>query len=274
MGHPGEKRLWETLSQRDYHPNLRYHIDKSKCKDRQKHKLAGLGYDILPKWEVRIAPWEEVAKDLIGPWKVKVNVQQVIFNALTCIDMALNLVELIHVDNRAAKHIHDKFMQSWLCQYPRPVWCLHDKGGEIIGQNFQWLLEIISIKDVSSTSKNPQSNAICERMHQTLPNVLRTLVHTNPPQNMTQARDIIYDALATAMHAMQNHHCYYLREYSRCSCCCLRYVFEHAANCKLAGHCTYLWTLCQWEFTTCQQEVTSVWLRSRTTSSEESARSN
>jgi hypothetical protein len=52
-------------------------------------------------------------------------------------------------------------------------------------------------------SKNPQSNAICERMHQTVTNVLRTLVHTNPPRNMTQARDIMDDALATAMHAMQ-----------------------------------------------------------------------
>jgi hypothetical protein len=40
-------------------------------------------------------------------------------------------------------------------------------------------------------------------MHQAITNVLRTLVHTNPPQNMTQARDIIDDALATAMHAMQ-----------------------------------------------------------------------
>jgi hypothetical protein len=29
------------------------------------------------------------------------------------------------------------------------------------------------------------------------------LVHTNPPRNMTQARDIIDDALASAMHAMQ-----------------------------------------------------------------------
>ena len=51
-------------------------------------------------------------------------------------------------------------------------------------------------------AKNPQSNAICERVHQTVTNVLRTLV-TNPPQNMTQARDIIDNALATAMHAMQ-----------------------------------------------------------------------
>jgi hypothetical protein len=40
-------------------------------------------------------------------------------------------------------------------------------------------------------------------MHKTVNNVLKTLVHTNPPQNMTQARDIIDDSLATAMHAMQ-----------------------------------------------------------------------
>jgi hypothetical protein len=40
-------------------------------------------------------------------------------------------------------------------------------------------------------------------MHQTVTNVLRILVHTNPPQNMTQARDIIDNALATAKHAMQ-----------------------------------------------------------------------
>jgi hypothetical protein len=73
----------------------------------------------------------------------------------------------------------------------------------IFGQNFHWLMEIFSIKDVCSTSKNPQSDLICERMHQTVQNMLRTLVHTNPSQNMTQARDIIDDALATAMHAMQ-----------------------------------------------------------------------
>jgi hypothetical protein len=204
MGHPGEKRLCETLNQHYHHPKLRYHIDRLKCKDCQKYKLAGRGYGLLPKREVRIAPWEEVAINLIGPWKVKINGQQVEFNALTCIDTALNLVKLIRNDNETAKHIRDKFTQSWLCQYPRPVQCLHDtKGGEFIRQNFQWLLEIFSMKDVCSTSKKTQSNAICERMHQTVTNLLRTLVHTNPPQNMTQARDIVDDALATAMHAMQ-----------------------------------------------------------------------
>jgi hypothetical protein len=49
MGHPGEKRLQETLNQRCHHPKLRYHIEKLKCKDCQKYKLAGHGYGLLPK---------------------------------------------------------------------------------------------------------------------------------------------------------------------------------------------------------------------------------
>jgi hypothetical protein len=129
MGHPGEKRLRNILNQRYHHPKLRYHIDNLKCKDFQKHKyieklkckdcqkykLAGCGYGLLPKQEVQNAPWEEVAINLIGPWKVKVNGRQVEFNALTCIDTVLNLVELIGVDNKTAEHICDKFTQSWLC---------------------------------------------------------------------------------------------------------------------------------------------------------------
>ncbi len=109
MGHPGEKRLQDTLNQCYHHPRLHSHIDKFKCKDCQKYKLSGRGYGLLPKQEVQIAPWEEVAIDLIGPWKVKVNGQKFEFDALTCIDMASNLVELISVDNKTAEHVRDKF---------------------------------------------------------------------------------------------------------------------------------------------------------------------
>jgi hypothetical protein len=115
MGYPGEKRLQETLNQSYYHPRLHYHVDKLKCKDCQKHKSAGRGYGLLPKQEVPIAPCKEVAINLIGPWKVKFNGQQVEFNASTCIDTTLNLVELILIDNKTAKHIHDKLTQSLYC---------------------------------------------------------------------------------------------------------------------------------------------------------------
>jgi hypothetical protein len=73
MGHPGEKRLQEMLNQHYYHPRLHYHIDKLKCNDCQKHKLAGRSHGLLPKQEVQITPWEKVAINLIRSWKVKVN---------------------------------------------------------------------------------------------------------------------------------------------------------------------------------------------------------
>jgi hypothetical protein len=66
-------------------------------------------------------------------------------------------------------------------------------------------------------------------MHQTVTNVLRTLVHTNPLQNMTQARDIIDDALATAMHAMQT-----------TVATTLGSTPERATDCRLASCCLHL----------------------------------
>jgi hypothetical protein len=62
-------------------------------------------------------------------------------------------------------------------------------------------LELNGVKDVPTSVKNPESNAICERMHQTAANVLRTLLHTHPPQNALQAGALIDSALATTMHA-------------------------------------------------------------------------
>jgi hypothetical protein len=92
-------------------------------------------------------------------------------NALTCIDTASNLVEPIRVDDKTAKHIRDKFRQCWFCLYPQPVCCVYDKGGKFIGSSFQWLFKMFSIKNVCSTSKNPQLNAIYEQMHQTIDNI-------------------------------------------------------------------------------------------------------
>ena len=82
--------------------------------------------------------------------------------------------------------------------------CVHDKGGKFIRNKFQCIRSMFNVKDVSSTRKNPQYNFIWERMHQTVGNILCTDLYSNPPQNMTKARDIIGLALGTAMHATTN----------------------------------------------------------------------
>ena len=165
MGHPWQDRLHDMLKQQYHHPALHRHIDNHKCQDSQCNKTPGRGFGLLPKREVWIAPWEEVAVDFIGPWTIKVNGRQVEFNALICIDTVSNLVKLIRINNKTSTHVRDKFTQCWLCHYPRPVCCVHYKGREFIGSAFQWLLKLFTMKDVCSTSKNPQSNTICEQIH-------------------------------------------------------------------------------------------------------------
>ena len=44
---------------------------------------------------------------------------------------------------------------------------------------------------------------VCERMHQTVANVLKTLVHTEPPRTLNDAKGMVDGALATASHAVQ-----------------------------------------------------------------------
>ena len=203
-GHPGSKRLELTLRHKYYHQSLRNRIEKFHCPDCQKYKLDGKGYGLLPEREIRSEPFEEVAVDLIGPWKIPIRGKIYEFNALTSICTVTGLVELVRIDNKTSAHISKKFSENWLARYPWPQRCVHDNGGEFTGYEFQRLLEKTQIKDVPTSSKNPQANAICERMHQTVGNVLRTLLHVNPPSTTGQAKELIDEALSTAMHAMRS----------------------------------------------------------------------
>ncbi len=44
---------------------------------------------------------------------------------------------------------------------------------------------------------------MCKRIHQTVRNVLRTLLHREPPQNIANAKEYVDEALSIAMHAMR-----------------------------------------------------------------------
>ena len=87
--------------------------------------------------------------------------------------------------------------------YPKPHQFIHDNGGEFIGNAFQQMLDKHDIKDVPTTIKNPQSNVICERMHQTVGNMLHTLIYSRPPpHNEEECYDFLDSALASAMFAL------------------------------------------------------------------------
>ncbi len=114
-----------------------------------------------------------------------------------------NLVELVRIEKKDSDHVMQKFVQCRLTHYPWPQHCIHDPGGEFTGQEDQTILQNCHIRDVCTTAKNPQSNAVCKRMHQRVGNVLRTLLHGEPPQDMANAKECIDEALSIAMHAMR-----------------------------------------------------------------------
>jgi hypothetical protein len=151
-----------------------------------------------------LVPWYKVAADLIGSWTLLVHGQEIEFWALTCsIDRVSNLVEITRIENKSAAHVGMIFENNWLAQFPKPACCVHDNGGEFIGADFIRVLTVNGVKDILTTIKNPQANAICERMHQTAGNIIHTLTHAQPPQDISQANHIIDSALATAMYAIR-----------------------------------------------------------------------
>jgi hypothetical protein len=135
--------------------------------------------------------------DCSSPW------EPIQIQSTHSIDTVTNLVELIRIDDKISKTVARKFEQCWLMHYLWPRRCVHDPGTEFTGPEFQMLIQNCHIRDVCTTAKNPQSNAVCERMHQTEGNVLITLLHGNPPQNIANAAQYVDEALSIAMHAMQ-----------------------------------------------------------------------
>jgi len=63
------------------------------------------------------------------------------------------------------------------------------------------LLQKAGIKSVPATARNPQGNSIIERIHQSVGQVLRTLIDLRQPKSIHDARNLVDEALATAMHA-------------------------------------------------------------------------
>jgi transposase InsO family protein len=142
--------------------------------------------------------------DLIGPWTVQLPNESYDFYALTCIDTVTNFPDAIRLRDKTASHVGMQFENLWLSRYPRPIRCLHDRGTEFMGVDFQRVLQRFGIKEVAISVRNPQANAVCERLHQSVGNALRVFLSQGIPHNVTNVAELVDSALATALHASRS----------------------------------------------------------------------
>ena len=206
LGHAGITRLSATLRKHFWFPNMQEFISQfvQKCEYCQKYNKQVIKYGQLPPKRVKnIQPWEEVHVDMIGPWRITINAFEYEFRALTCIDSVIGLPEIIPVENATSSVVVQAFENNWLSRYPSPSKCVHDNGNEFLGPAFSNMLRNNNIKSVPTTVKNPQSNAIVERMHQSISTMLAISLRENPPNKFEEVSTLVHNKCMAAQYAVR-----------------------------------------------------------------------
>ena len=208
LNHPGSAALLKTMHL-FYHPQLAAKVEAFNCDVCQRVKIGGQrGYGLFPPRSVEnLTPWKQVDCDLIGPWYVETSGRSgkaFEFYALTCIDRATGYPDAVSIVRKTSANVANKFNELWLSRYPRPEVCAHDRGGEFIGPEFQHLLFHAGITSAPATARNPQSNAIVERLHLTMGNSLRAQLRDNiTPRTLEEAKSMMDLAMAHALYAIR-----------------------------------------------------------------------
>ncbi len=180
LAHPGEKRTEETIHQWFNWTGLRRDVRAfcKTCKKCQLSKKARRKYGHLQEKEAESDPWTQVHIDLVGPWAVQTPSGTRYLSALTCIDPATGWFEMIEIPDKTAESIMEAFNDIWLCRYPRPQMVRFDNGNEFKAE-FMQMCRNYGLKGKPTSTYNPQSNGIIERIHLVIGNMLRTFEDDN-----------------------------------------------------------------------------------------------
>ena len=176
--HPGINRTEETISQHLWWPKMRDHITNyvSSCPTCQRNKRHQKKYGLLPPKIAESIPWDKLCVDLIGPYKIRrKGKEDLVCRCCTMIDPATGWFEIHQYDDKRSITVANIVEQEWFARYPWPTQITFDRGSEFIGQDFQTMIKNdYGIKDKPITVRNPQANAIVERIHQVIGNIIRT----------------------------------------------------------------------------------------------------
>jgi len=102
--------------------------------------------------------------------------------------------------DKSSKCVARLFNKTWLSRYPKAISIIYDNGSEF-KLYFEQLCDSYSLKRKPTTVKNPQANAILERMHGVLTDMLRT---SNIDMQETCTPEIIDDVITNVGWALRS----------------------------------------------------------------------
>jgi hypothetical protein len=215
-----------TMYWKGMHTTIRS-LTKS-CKTCQTNKKRKLKYGHLPSKTVITVPWRALCVDLIGPYTLEGKDGTIIdFMALTMINPATSWFEVVElplvrrlktitVNGKESSIVEEIFNKTSECiarlvnkmllsRYPRWRYIIYNNGSEF-KLNFEYLCETYGIKRKPTRIKNPQANAILERLHQVLGQMSRTseldMAETITPDDVNVFLDNAAWAICSTYHTV------------------------------------------------------------------------
>ena len=99
------------------------------------------------------------------------------------IDPSTGWFEMAQIPNKMAAEIADITNKTWFTRYPLPQRIVFDRSTEFMSEFAKMCHNDYGLKMKPITTRNPQSNAIIERIHQTIGNLIRTFDVSNIVNN-------------------------------------------------------------------------------------------
>jgi hypothetical protein len=199
LQHPGHSRLKETVRFVMYWKGMRRTIGSyvKSYRSFQVNKRHSQKYGHVPPKLVITTPWETLCVDLISPYTLNGKDGSIIdFMCLIMIDPATSWFKMVELPNlqretsgskvtnknsmetdmtfdKSSSHISNLEYKTWFSRYPRCHYLIYDNKIEF-KLHFQALCDSYGIRCKPTSVKNPQANAILERIHAVVMNMLPT----------------------------------------------------------------------------------------------------
>ena len=202
--HPGMTRLVKTIQMHFTWPGLVKDAENhcKHCHTCQITKRTKKKYGHLPPKVAEVQPWDTLCIDLIGPYTVKqVGSKSWKLHCLTMIDPATGWFEIIEIPSKQADQVANALEQRWFSRYPWPRNVIHDRGTEFMAEVHEMLTNDYGCDVNRITTRNPQANAIVERVHQTIGNMIRTWFVNDPDLDEKDPYSGLLTAVAFATRA-------------------------------------------------------------------------
>ncbi len=206
LQHSGHSHLEETMRSVMNWKGMCTTIRKylKTCRSCQINKRHSQKYGHLPPKLVITTPWKALCVDLLSPYTLKgKDGSSIDFMCLTMIDPATSCFEIVELPtvaqettvppagkgrkvtfdkntkvvepyfDKSSAQISNLVYKTWFSRYPHCQYIIYDNGSKF-KLHFRFQCDTYGIKRKPTSVKNPQANAILERIHAVLGNMLRT----------------------------------------------------------------------------------------------------